>query len=417
MNFSRQSFLCRLFLSIDSAYNRRLASRFFRNIVVSPDPPIYLDHHATTPVDSRVFEVMKPWLTNQFGNAASISHLYGEIAREAVEIARQQVAQLVNCQPDEVIFTSGATEANNLALKGYLEAAAGTGHLIINRGEHKAILDPAERLSRSGYPVTSIEIDAHEQLDPQQVLDAITADTQLVSVMYANNEVGTINPLNEIAEICQERNIRLHSDAVQAVGLMPVDLKKQPIDLLSLSAHKIYGPQGIGALVVRRDHGRIPLAPLIEGGGHERHLRSGTLPVTLIVGFGEACRIASEQKETDSTRLSTLRDRLWNGLNRSLDGLQRNGHPTECLPNNLNISFEGVDGDALMAGLTKIAVSSGSACTSADPAPSHVLRAMGISESLTKASLRFGLGRSTTQDEIDIAVEHVTDVVQTLLTM
>lgn len=382
---------------------------------MSLDLPIYLDHHATTPVDSRVFEVMKPWLTNHFGNAASVSHVYGELARESVEVARQQVAKLVNCQPDEVIFTSGATEANNLALKGLLMGAIpGTNHLIVNRGEHKAVLDPAERLSRSGYPVTSIEIDAHGQLDPQRVLDDITTDTQLVSVMYANNEVGTINPLFEIAEICQERNIRLHSDAVQAVGLIPVDLKKQPIDLLSLSAHKIYGPQGIGALIVRRDRGRIPLTPLIEGGGHERHLRSGTLPVALIVGFGEACRIASDQKETDATQLSALRDRLWNGLNSSLDGLQRNGHPTECLPNNLNISIEGVDGDALMAGLTKIAVSSGSACTSADPAPSHVLRAMGISESLTKASLRFGLGRSTTQSEIDIAIEHLTDVVQKL---
>jgi cysteine desulfurase len=381
---------------------------------VTSDLPIYLDHHSTTPVDPRVYQVMKPWLTSRFGNAASISHVYGEIAREAIEAARRQVAELVNCQPDEVIFTSGATEANNLALKGVLKAAPSGSHLIVNRGEHKAVLDPAESLVRDGYAATIIEIDSNGQVDPNKIRDAITSKTKLVSVMYASNEVGTINPIAEIAEICHERNIYFHSDATQAVGLLPVDLQKQTIDLLSISAHKNYGPQGIGALIVRRDRGRIPLTPLIDGGGHERHLRSGTLPVAMIVGFGEACRIASEEKESDSLRLSTLRDHLWTGLSSSLDGLHRNGHPTECLPNNLNISVAGVDGDALMASLTKIAVSSGSACTSSDPAPSHVLRAMGISESLTKASLRFGLGRSTTEAQIDFSIEHVTDVVQTL---
>ena len=413
MSFQPAEFSLSAFFVGRFCYNKAKNSPL-RTSTVTSDLPIYLDHHATTPMDPRVSQVMNPWLTSRFGNAASISHVYGDIAREAVEIARGQVAALVNCQPDEVIFTSGATEANNLALKGVLQAASSDSQLIVNRGEHKAILDPAGSLDRDGHVVTTLEIDSNGQVDPNKIRDAISPKTKLVSVMYASNEVGTINPITEIAEICHERNIFFHTDAVQAVGLLPIDLKKQSIDLLSISAHKIYGPQGIGALIVRRDRGRIPITPLIDGGGHERHLRSGTLPVAMIAGFGEACQIASEKKEADACRLSTLRDRLWTGLTSSLDGLHRNGHPKECLPNNLNISFAGVDGDALMASLTKIAVSSGSACTSSDPAPSHVLRGMGISESLTKASLRFGLGRSTTEADIDVAIEHVTNVVQTL---
>ena len=376
--------------------------------------PIYLDHHATTPVDPRVFEVMKPWLTHRFGNASSIGHSYGDEARSAVEVARAEIAALVNCDPTEVILTSGATEANNLALKGFLWHAGKECELIINRAEHKAILDPAERLSRDGYSVSTIAVNKFGQVEPEELLEALSSRTGLVSVMSANNEVGTINPMEEIASLCHDRNIRLHSDAVQATGALDIDLQKLPIDLLSLSAHKIYGPQGIGALIVRRDRGRIPLTPLIDGGGHERHLRSGTLPVALIVGFGEACRIAKEEKSKDLPELRRLRNRLWEGLSSRITNLHRNGDPENCLPHNLNISIEGVDGDALMAGLTRIAVSSGSACTSADPAPSHVLRAMGLSESLTKASLRFGLGRSTTEQEIDLAIEHIVDVVQRL---
>lgn len=357
---------------------------------------------------------MLPWLTERFGNAASIGHIYGDESRSAVETARNQVAALVNCQAREVIFTSGATEANNLALKGLLWSSPDESHLVINAGEHRAVLDPADRLSRSGYQLTTIGVDGHGRVSIDELSRELRPETKLVSCMFANNEVGTINPVGEIAELCQERGIRFHCDAVQAAGLLPIDLEELPIDLLSLSAHKIYGPQGVGALIVRRDRGRIPLTPLIDGGGHEHHLRSGTLPVALIVGFGEACRIALDEKVEDSRRLSQLRDRLWSGLQAALDGLQRNGHPTESLPNNLNVSVEGVDGEALLMNLTQIAVSSGSACSSADPAPSHVLRAMGISEQLTRASLRFGLGRGTTDSDIETAVNHLAAVVKML---
>jgi cysteine desulfurase len=381
---------------------------------VSRKRPIYLDHHSTTPVDARVSEVMLPWLTERFGNAASIGHVYGDEAHEAVEAAREQVAALVNCTAREVIFTSGATEADNLALKGLMWSSPAGSRLVINAGEHNAVLDPADRLSCQGYDVTTIGIDETGQVNVDELSDAIRDDTRLVSAMFANNEVGTINPVAEIGRLCRERGVRFHCDAVQAAGLLPVDLQQLPIDLLSLSAHKIYGPQGVGALIVRRNRGRIPLTPLIDGGGHEHHLRSGTLPVALIAGFGEACRFAREEKADDALRLSLLRDRLWAGLQASLDGLHRNGHPDDCLPNNLNLSVEGVDGEALLMNLTAIAVSSGAACSSADPEPSHVLRAMGVSEELTRASLRFGLGRGTTQDDIDVAIAHVTEVVKRL---
>ena len=382
--------------------------------ILSPSLPIYLDHHATTPLDPRVFEVMKPWLTERFGNAASLSHRYGDEARQAVETARQQIADFLTCDTSEVIFTSGATESNNLALKGILWSSVGDGQFIINRGEHRAILDPADRLARSGYQLKMMDVDSTGQINPDQIREAMTPKTRLVSAMWANNEVGTINPIEEIGEICRENHMLFHTDAVQGVGLLPVNFRNLSVDLLSLTAHKIYGPQGIGALIVRRDRGRIPLTPLIDGGGHERHLRSGTLPVALIAGFGEACRITGEAKNSEAMRLASLRDRLWSGLQSQLPGIHRNGHPTQCLPNNLNVSFEGVDGDALMAGMTEIAVSSGSACTSANPEPSHVLKAMGVSDFLTRASLRFGLGRSTTEEQIDHAINHVIDVVSRL---
>ena len=376
--------------------------------------PIYLDHHATTPVDPRVFDAMRPFFLEKFGNAASVNHAFGTEAADAVEQARGEVAQLLGADASSLIFTSGATEANNLALLGVVRAAGPGRHVIATSAEHRSVLDPLRRLERSGTEVTLLPVDKYARVEPGQVAACIKANTVLVSVILANNEVGSINPLREIGEICRERNILLHSDAVQAVGKIPIDLSELPIDLLSLSAHKLYGPKGAGALFVRRDRGRIAIEPLLYGGGHERRLRSGTLPVPLIVGLGVACRIAEEEMDEESARLVSLRERLLGGLQQELDGLHVNGHPSERLAGNFNVSFDGVDGEALMSGLSGIAVSSGSACTSADPEPSHVLRAMGVSDALTRASLRFGLGRSTTAAQIDEAVRIVVAAVRKL---
>jgi cysteine desulfurase len=376
--------------------------------------PIYLDHHATTPVDPRVFEAMRPFFLEKFGNAASVDHAFGWEAADGVDQARAEVARLLHADATSLIFTSGATEANNLALLGVVRAARTNCHVITTAAEHRSVLDPLRRLERSGTEVTVLPVDEHARIRPEQVAAAIKANTVLVSVIFASNEVGSINPLREIGAVCRQRNVLLHSDAVQAVGKIPLDLSELPIDLLSLSAHKLYGPKGVGALFVRRDRGRIAIEPLLYGGGHERRLRSGTLPVPLIVGFGAACRIADEEMHKEAARLTQLRDRLQASLQRELDGLHFNGHPTERLPGNLNVSFETVDGEALMAGLTGLAVSSGSACTSADPEPSHVLKAMGMSDGLTRASLRFGLGTSTNQAEIDEAVQIVVGAVRKL---
>ncbi|HEV8003127.1 MAG TPA: cysteine desulfurase family protein [Planctomycetaceae bacterium] len=379
-----------------------------------PPRPIYLDHHATTPVDPRVFEAMRPFFLEKFGNAASVNHAFGWEAADAVEQAREEVARLLGTEPGSLIFTSGATEANNLALLGVARAAGAGRHIITTAAEHRSVLDPLRRLERTGTELTILPVDAHARVDPEQVAAAIKPNTLLVSVIFANNEVGSINRLHEIGAACRERRVLLHSDAVQAVGKIPLDLSESPIDLLSLSAHKLYGPKGVGALFVRRDRERIAIEPLVYGGGHERRLRSGTLPVPLIVGFGAACRIAGAQMIEESARLAQLRDRLLSGLRRELDGLHVNGPPTERLPGNLNLSFEAVDGEALMTGLSGLAVSSGSACTAADPEPSHVLRAMGVSDLLTRASLRFGLGRNTTPDEVDQAVQIVARAVRKL---
>jgi cysteine desulfurase len=376
--------------------------------------PIYLDHHATTPVDPRVFEAMRPFFLEKFGNAASVNHAFGWEAAEAVEQARAEVAQLLGADDKSLIFTSGATEANNLALLGVVRAAPAGCHVITTAAEHRSVLDPLRRLERSGTEVTFLPVDEHARVRPDQIAAAIKPNTLLVSVILANNEVGSINPIREIGEVCRERNVLLHTDAVQAVGKIPLDLFELPVDLLSLSAHKLYGPKGVGALFVRRDHGRIAIEPLLYGGGHERRLRSGTLPVPLIVGLGAACRLAGEEMKWESTRLASLRDRLLARLQGELDGLHVNGHPTERLPGNLNVSFEGVDGEALMTGLTGVAVSSGSACTTADPEPSHVLRAMGLSDAMTRASLRFGLGRTNTETEIDEAAQIVARAVRKL---
>jgi cysteine desulfurase len=369
--------------------------------------PIYLDHQATTPVDPRVLAAMVPYFTEKFGNAASGSHAFGWEAAEAVDLARQQVARILGTVPESLIFTSGATEANNLALKGILHRSPPGSHLIINAAEHRAVLDPAKRLQREGFAVTLLPVSPEGRVDPQQVADALRPNTVLVSVMAANNEVGTLNPLHEIGTICRQHNVWLHCDAAQAVGKIPLDLEKLPVDLLSISAHKLYGPKGVGALFVRRGERRIQLEPLFHGGGHEQRLRSGTLPVPLIVGLGAACEIAMQEQAAESLRLSKLTETLWQGLSSRLDGVTLNGPWPERLSGNLNVSFAGVAGDALLTSLTEIAVSSGSACTSADPEPSHVLRAMGISEPLALASLRFGVGRFNNAAEIDVAIDCV----------
>ena len=383
--------------------------------------PIYLDHHSTTPVDARVLERMLPYFRETFGNAASINHAFGWRAAEAVVTARQQVADLLQVDPSAIVFTSGATEANNLALKGVLRASPPGSHVVTTAVEHKAVLDPLKRMQRQGCGVTIVPVDGAGRVDPQHIAAAIQPKTVLVSVMWANNEVGTIQPLHEISDICRQRGVLLHSDAAQAVGKIPADLSQTHIDLLSLSGHKLYAPQGIGALVVRRGEPRIRIEPLFDGGGHEGRLRSGTLPVALIVGLGAACEIAGRERETEGLRLAGLSRRLRDGLKHHLPGLTFNGPADEPgtshhhrLPGNVHVSFSDVDGEALLANLKEIAVSSGSACTSADPEPSHVLRAMGIPEALSLASLRFGLGRETTAEEIDFTVAYVAEVLPRL---
>lgn len=375
---------------------------------------IYLDNHATTRVDPRVVEGMLPWFTEKYGNPASVNHEFGWEARDAVEDARSQIAGLLNVRPKCLIFTSGATESNNLAIKGVLQAAGSKRHLITNQAEHRAVLDPARTLRRAGFDVTVLPVDQFGMVDPQQVADTIRPETALVSVMLANNEVGTVNPVEDIGSICRQRGVLFHCDAVQAIGKIPVDLADLPIDLLSLTAHKFYGPKGVGVLYVREGSPRIPIQPLFDGGGHERHLRSGTLPVPLIVGLGHCCELAGQLMPSESLRVAELRDRLWTGLQQGLDGLHFNGHPRQHLPGNLNVSFEGVDGEALMISQKKIAVSSGSACTSSNPEPSHVLRAMGVGDRLTRASLRFGIGRFNADEEIDVAINSVVEAVRRL---
>jgi cysteine desulfurase len=384
--------------------------------MLTPGPrrPIYLDCHATTPVDPRVLDAVLPWYREKFGNAASVNHAFGWQAAEAAERARDEIAILLGTESRTLVFTSGATEANNLALKGVLARAPRKSHLIVSAAEHRAILDPARRLERDGHELTILPVDRHGRVDPQQVADAITPRSALVSIMLANNEVGTISAIREIGDICRARGVPLHCDAAQAIGRMPVNVAELPIDLLSLSGHKLYAPQGIGVLYVRRGMPPVRIAPLLDGGGHERRLRSGTLPVALIAGLGMACHLVGELLPGESVRIAELRDRLWNGLSQRIAGLTINGHPSERLPGNLHISITGIDGETLMRNLKEIAVSSGSACTSADPEPSHVLRAMGISESLSKASLRFGLGRFTTSEEVDFAIQYVVDVVSKL---
>ena len=380
-------------------------------------PPIYLDNHATTRVDPRVVEAMLPYFSTTYGNPASVSHRFGWDAAAAVDRAREQVATLIGAESKEVVFTSGATEANNLAIKGALAHLKRKGnHLVTAATEHRAVLDPMKRLAREGWDLTVVACDEHGMVSAEAVEAALTDRTILVSVMAANNEVGTLNPISAIGQLCHARGVLFHTDATQAVGKVPLDVRQDAIDLLSLSAHKLYGPKGIGALYVRRRDPLVRLTPLLDGGGHERGLRSGTIAVPLVVGLGEAADLARRERPEESARLRGLRERLHAGLAARVEAIVLNGHPTLRLPGNLNLSFAYVDGEALMMAMRDVAVSSGSACTSANPEPSHVLTAMGRDEDMARASLRFGLGRFTTAEEIDFAVDAVADAVARLRT-
>lgn len=377
--------------------------------------PVYLDNHATTRVDPRVLEAMLPYFTTVYGNAASISHKFGWDAAEAVDRGREQVAALIGAESREIIVTSGSTESNNLALKGALPHLKRKGnHLVTAATEHKAVLDPLKRLAREGWDLTIVDSDSHGFVSVDAIAAALTDRTILVSVMAANNEVGTLNPIGEIGRLCHERGILFHTDATQAVGKVPLNVVDDSIDLLSLSAHKFYGPKGIGALYVRRRDPQVRLTPLFDGGGHERGFRSGTLAVPLVVGMGVAAELAMNEREEEAARLLALRERLHTGIAQRVSGIQLNGHPTLRLPANLNLSFAYVDGEALMMAMRDVAVSSGSACTAADPEPSHVLLAMGVDEDMARASLRFGLGRFTTTEEIDFTIKVVADAVAKL---
>ena len=381
--------------------------------------PIFLDNHSTTPMDPRVLEAMFPYFVEKFGNAASRNHAFGWEAEEAVDTARKQIARLIKADSKEIVFTSGATESDNLALKGVLEMYKEKGnHIITSSTEHRAVLDTAKSLEAKGLAtVTYLSVDKQGTVNPQDVRNAITDKTVLISVMLANNEIGTINPVQEIGKIAKEKGILFHCDATQGVGKIPVDVQAMGIDLMSFSAHKIYGPKGIGALYVRKKNPRVRIAAQMDGGGHERGMRSGTLAVPSIVGFGKACELCEQEMTAESARLVKMRDRLQAGIMAALEETYLNGHPTNRLPGNLNISFAYVEGESLLMGMKEIALSSGSACTSATLEPSYVLRALGVGTELAHSSIRFGLGRFTTEEEIDYAIKKVIEIVTKLREM
>ncbi len=377
--------------------------------------PIYMDNNATTRCDPRVVEAMLPFFTEHFGNAASRNHQFGWFAEEAVDQAREQIAALIGASSKEIIFTSGATESNNLAIKGVAAMYKKKGnHLITQVTEHKAVIDPCKRLERDGYRVTFLPVDKYGQVSAEQVAEAMTDQTILVTLMAANNEIGTLQPIKEIGKLCKEKGVLFHTDAVQAAGKVPLDVEKMGIDLLSLSAHKLYGPKGQGALYVRRKNPRVRLDPIIDGGGHERGMRSGTLAVTNIVGLGMACELCRKEMVEEEKRLLYLREKLRKGILGRLDEVSLNGHPTERLPGNLNISFAYVEGEGLMMGMKDVAVSSGSACTSASLEPSYVLKALGVGDDLAHSSIRFGLGRFNTAEEVDFVIAEVVRHVERL---
>ena len=367
--------------------------------------PIYFDHHATTPIAPSVLESMMPYLTKSFGNASSTTHAFGQQARLAVEQARKQIADIIGASPEEILFTSGATESDNLAIKGVAEGYRRRGnHIITTQIEHSAILDTCKVLERVGFEITYLPVDKYGMVDPQKVADRIRAETILISVIYASNEVGTINPLSAIGEIARQHGILFHSDAVQGIGKIESNVDRLNVDLMSLTAHKMYGPKGVGVLYVRQKRPRIRLSPQNYGGGQEGKIRSGTLNVPGIVGFGQACQLAQTEMQHEAERLTSLRDRLYQGLKNQIDLLHLNGHPAQRLPGNLNVSIEFVESLTLLEKLEKIALSTGSACSSNSMTPSRVLTAMGIDESLARAPIRFGLGRDNTVAEVDYVI-------------
>jgi cysteine desulfurase len=377
--------------------------------------PIYMDYHATTPVDPRVLQAMLPYFTGKFGNAASRNHSFGWEAEQAVEKGRQQIADLIGASPKEIVFTSGATESNNLAIKGVAEMYAEKGdHIITAVTEHKAVLDTCKKLQKHGCQVTFLRVRPDGLVDLDELRAAITARTILISIMHANNEIGVLQPIREIGRIAKERGVLFHTDATQAVGKVPLDVSEDNVDLLSISAHKIYGPKGIGALYVRRKNPRVQLTAQMDGGGHERGMRSGTLNVTGIVGLGEACAICREEMAAESERLRGLRDRLKTKLEAGLDEVYINGSMEHRLSNNLNMSFAYVEGESLLMGIKDVAVSSGSACTSATLEPSYVLKALGVGDELAHTSIRFGLGRFNTEEEVDYVAGRIIETVDKL---
>jgi cysteine desulfurase len=377
----------------------------------APDGRIYLDNHATTRVDPRVVKAMLPFFSEIYGNAASASHVFGVEARAAVDLARRRVAALINADPAEVVFTSGATESVNLALRGVAEAGAGRGnHVVTAATEHTAVLDTCRRLEEYGVRVTILPVDSEGLVDPDEVRKAITPKTLLVSVMAANNEIGTLADLGAVGAVCREKGVLLHTDAAQAAGKVPLDVRSLPVDLVSFTAHKMYGPKGVGALWLR---GGVRISSQIQGGGHERGLRSGTLDVPGIVGFGAAAELALAEGPAESLRTAALRDHLVEGVTARLDGVRLNGHPLLRLPNNASLSFAGARAEAVIRAMRDVAVSTGSACSSAESRPSHVLSALGLDRETVLSTLRFGLGRFTTAEEIDAAVERVAAAVRT----
>ena len=377
--------------------------------------PIYMDNHATTPVDPRVVDAMLPYFTEKFGNAASRNHAFGWAGEEAVENARAQIAQLIGATPKEIVFTSGATESDNLAIKGVAEMYREKGnHIITQVTEHKAVLDTCKRLEKEGYEVTYLPVEKDGRINLDDLRRAITPKTILISIMYANNEIGVIQPVAEIGKIAKEKGVFFHSDAVQAVGKVPVDVQKDGIDLLSISAHKLYGPKGVGALYVRRKNPRVQLTAMVDGGGHERGMRSGTLNVPGIVGFGKACELCRLEMAEETKKLSALRDRLKEAIMSKLDETFINGTMEHHLPHNINISFAYVEGESLLMGINDVAVSSGSACTSATLEPSYVLKALGVGEDLAHTSIRFGIGRFNTEEEVDYVANRVVETVNRL---